>query len=102
MGVFVVESLEDKESGRFPHSLAQNEGEGAPPLRRHAAPPLLYTSSGINFTPSVKHLRGSVRDFLVISVFVTLLRADFGRRVLNISKFVKIEFYSKLQIKTAK
>ena len=53
---------------------------------RHA---FLHTFSDINLTPSVKVWRWSVECFRVISIFVATLHADFGRKVLNVLKFVK-------------
>ena len=40
--------------------------------------------------------------FWSISVFVTSLRDDFGRKVLNATKLLKFQFQSKLQIKHTK
>ena len=51
----------------------------------------LHTFSGINLTPGTAW-RWSFGNFWVISTFVTSPYADFGRKLLNVSKSVKNEF----------
>ena len=72
------------------------------PKRRRAAPVFLRVSSDTNLMPSVKIFKVIVEKCRVMSIFVTSLHVDLGRKVLNVWKLVKSEFWSKLQRQTPK